>query len=235
MSRIRLACPPEALERSTPLADDAEAALAAWQARVGEIFTVVSPCGRFYRARLLPGAREVRPFEEISPAVEPPAGRVLLQSLPERERMLWIIQKAVELGATGIQPLLPMGGEGHGPRQDKSSIWDKVAREAARQCRRAMVPPVHAPRLLAEALPSIRDEALLLLDVGEGRVPLARLVHGLARVPVHLLVGHEGGWHPEERRAALEAGAVRIGVGARILRTETAALAALALLGGEEE
>lgn len=230
MSRIRLAHAPSELEKAVPLAEDAPRALEVWHARVGEILTVCSPDGRYYRARLLPGAGEVRPFEALPPTVEPRCQRRLCQAMPEKERMLWIIQKAVELGVTEIQPLRAGAPEEHEPRQDKSATWEKVAREAARQCRRAIIPRVGSPIDLETCLIRARGEGMGWLDPGDDGVSMATASLQWGDRDITLLVGHEGGWRPEERRRMQEAGALRIHLGARVLRTETAALAALAVL-----
>lgn len=231
---LRLAVQPEALEVPLPLAGAWPAGLAAWGARVGELLTVQAPDGRLVRARLLEGEGWVRPFAWLPDGVEPPQARRLLQAVPDRERMLWIIQKAVELGASEVQPVATEranAGPGDGPRQDKSATWGRVARTAARQCRRALIPPVQPVRPLAALLAERpAGERWLMLDWQAGQ-PLLELVPGLARQPLALLVGPEGGWSAAEQAALQVAGVTAVRLGPRLLRTETAAMAALALLG----
>ncbi|NGZ29086.1 MAG: RsmE family RNA methyltransferase, partial [Magnetococcales bacterium] len=143
--------PPTGLEQAACLTPDSLPRLAQWQARVGSLLTVFDGQGGYYRGRLLDEAGNIHLFQRLPAGVEPLAPRLLWQAIPDKERMLWIIQKAVELGVGEIQPVMtqhsnhqprPQGGK---PSQDKSTIWAKTALEAARQCRRAILPPIHPP------------------------------------------------------------------------------------------
>ncbi len=230
---IRLAAAPAAMESEITLAPGFEPVLAAWGARRGEILTVADPAGCFYRARLLADDGRVRVFERLPPGVEPLFARRLCPAITDRERMIWTIQKGVELGATEIQPLQTrhgQPGDGSGPRQDKSATWNRVARKAARQCRRgripAVLPPIDLQGLLTRIPPG---EILFFFDVSGERVSLDRWT-GKLNAPVTLLIGPEGGWSDGERDHMRGAGAVAVSLGARLLRAETAALAALAVL-----
>lgn len=236
---IRLAAVPAGLEQDAPLATGFEGALAAWEARPGDIVTVADPEDRFYRARLLNGAGLVRPFERLAAAVEPPAPRRLCPGIPDRERMIWTIQKGVELGATEIQPLWTRHSHGagdDGPRQDKSGTWNRVARKAARQCRRGRIPPVLPPVGLDVLLTRLhREEILLYLDTLGDRTSLtgcllARAGNGGPVPSLTLLSGPEGGWSDGERVRLREAGGVAVSLGERVLRAETAAVAAMAVI-----
>ncbi|OSM04395.1 putative methyltransferase [Magnetofaba australis IT-1] len=178
----------------------------------------------------------MRVFEPLIPAPEPPAPRRLIQCLPNRERMRWIVEKAVEFGATELIPLAcdkAYVGE-QAPKQDKSATWSRVALEAARQCRRATVPPVRTPQTLADLLAARdADEIWFMLDRDESQ-PLGVLAADLRHQPLSILVGPEGGWSVEERAVLRAAGAVTVRVGARVLRTESAGLAVLATLAAFE-
>lgn len=164
---------------------------------------------------------------------------VLLQSLARGEKMDWIVQKTTELGVHEIVPIaagrsvarLPAGEAA--PRQAR---WQKIAQEAARQCGRADVPVIAAPRPLAEALagagaaPDCRR--LALWEGSRGRPLRAALVEksAPALAIVNLLVGPEGGFAEEEIAAAAQSGFEIVGLGPRILRVETAAVVAVALV-----
>lgn len=207
-----------------------------WQARVGGILTVVDPQGRCHRARLLDPAGRVQLFQTMPQGVEPAACRRLCQAWPDKERMTWIIQKAVELGATAIQPMITdhcawhaKPGGGH-PSQDKSATWQKISREAARQCRRALLPPVFPVMPLEALLSTLSGETVLWLDITADATPLHHHLPRLARQSLALLVGSEGGFSDRERQLLRQAGGLPVSLGARILRTETAAMAAMALL-----
>lgn len=230
MSAILLDGLPTALECDWPLAAATLPRLASWQARPGEVLTVRDDAGGCYRGRLLPDGRGVRLFARIASEVEPRHARCLVQALPDRERMLLIIQKAVELGATRIQPVLTRHGAplpGAGPGQDKSATWSRVALAAAKQCRRAVIPEV-APPMMLTAFLEANGAAMVHMDLtGE---PLLALAPALARAPLAVLVGPEGGWGEGERAALRAAGSRPVTLGVRVLRTETAGIAALAVL-----
>lgn len=238
LSLLRIASVPTHLEQDIALAGDVDKLLTAWMARVGEVFTVVDPDGHFFRARLLADACRVpcrvRVIEGISSGVEPPHWRQLCPAVPSRERMIWIIQKAVELGVTEIQPLLTDRANTvirGAPRQDKSTTWSRVALRAARQCRRAIIPVVHEPVPLDVYLrcKRVAQFRFFLDTLGEREI----LIHWKERLPlgsVAVLSGPEGGWTQRERLLLQEEGVVPTTLGDRLLRTETAALAALAVV-----
>lgn len=162
---------------------------------------------------------------------ESPLRIVLLQGIARGEKMDLVLQKATELGASGFVPLMMARST---VRLDERTAltrqqhWQAVVTSACEQCGRNTVPAVAAPTPFQKCLapaPGLR----LLLSPGEGALPLATV---LARPPerVELLVGPEGGFDPAETAAALAAGFQAARLGPRVLRTETAGLAALAAL-----
>ena len=169
------------------------------------------------------------------------AGRAvhLALGMPANERMDWLVEKATELGAASLQPLhtsrsvLRLAGE----RADKKQKhWQSVAVAACEQCGGNRVPPVSSVQDLAawlKALPPVDPQApalRCLLSLAPGSVPLASALAGLPRlVPVCFLSGPEGGLSPAEEALATAHGFVPVTLGARVLRSETAALAALLL------
>jgi 16S rRNA (uracil1498-N3)-methyltransferase len=153
--------------------------------------------------------------------------------MPANERMDWLVEKAAELGAASLQPLLAersvlrLSGE----RADrKRSHWQGIAAAACEQCGRNRVPPVRAvqtvPAWLAAPLPARR----LLLSLQADSIPLAQHPAVRASDPVVFLSGPEGGLSPVEEQAARAAGFAPVSLGTRTLRAETAPLAALAAL-----
>ena len=157
----------------------------------------------------------------------------LLVALLKGERMDLVVQKATELGAARIVPVAAArsvvrleGERAEGRRQR----WQRIARDAARQCGRADAPEVAAVVPLAEALASAPPAAFrLLLHEGEP-ARLRTLLPTLTPPEVVVATGPEGGFSPEEVVAARAAGFVVAGLGPRVLRAETAALAVLAIL-----
>jgi 16S rRNA (uracil1498-N3)-methyltransferase len=170
-------------------------------------------------------------------ACESPLQITLLQGIARGEKMDLILQKATELGITRIVPVQMTRST---VRLDadssirKQEHWQAVVISACEQCGRNLVPEVAAPVPLAGALAVIEAELKLLLAPDETSASLpALLTTGSAATPVHsacLLVGPEGGFDPGEVRLAQLAGFHSCRLGPRVLRTETAALAALAAL-----
>ena len=169
------------------------------------------------------------------------AGRAvqLALGMPANERMDWLVEKATELGAASLQPLhtsrsvLRLAGE---RAEKKQKHWQSVAVAACEQCGGNRVPPVAPVQDLAtwlKALPPVDPQTpalRCLLSLAPGSLPLASALGNLPRLaPVCFLSGPEGGLSPAEETLALACGFVPVTLGPRVLRAETAALAALVL------
>jgi 16S rRNA (uracil1498-N3)-methyltransferase len=164
---------------------------------------------------------------------EVPRAVHLAVGMPANERMDWLVEKATELGAASIQPLvtartvLRLSAE----RADKKTThWQAIAVAACEQCGRNRVPAVGAVRTLADWLRS--GEAVgerRLLSLREGTGPVAGSA-AAGNTVFTFLSGPEGGLAPEEEDAALAAGFLPVRLGPQVLRAETAPLAALARL-----
>ena len=150
----------------------------------------------------------------------------LAVGLLKADKLDWVIEKATELGATRLQPFASAFTLAQ-PSAARQARWRQVALSAAKQCGRSVVPEVATPLDFA-ALLALPADARLLLAEHEAGAPLAGLA--LDR-PASLLlaVGAEGGFAAAELAAARAAGFHTVGLGARILRAETAAIAATAL------
>lgn len=168
---------------------------------------------------------------------ESPLDITLLQGIARGEKMDLIVQKATELGVTRVVPLTMVRSNVRldaKTAQRKREHWQGVVDAACEQSGRNRVPEVAEPAALAEALRAAAPGLQMLLTPDADSKSLVELVaahrtqEGLP--PVTLLVGPEGGFDPQETRLAKEAGFCTCRLGARVLRTETAALAALAAL-----
>ena len=170
---------------------------------------------------------------------EAPLALHLAVGLMASDRMDWLVEKAVELGAASLQPLLTARSllRLSGERADKKvAHWQAVAVAACEQCGRNRVPPVHAVRKfddwLADAASSVQPGAnaplRLLLSLAADSKPMPAAAAG--RTPLLFLSGPEGGLAPDEELAARAQGFVPVTLGPRTLRAETAPLAALAAL-----
>jgi 16S rRNA (uracil1498-N3)-methyltransferase len=156
---------------------------------------------------------------------------VLAQALAKGEKMDLIVQKATELGASRIVPLASERAVVKQPGAAKLLRWRRIAEEAARQCGRADVPRIDEPCSFAELLVILQGDPLrrgLLLDPEEKQVRLSAAARGVPQLL--LAVGPEGGFSPEERDQARHSGMLPVALGPLVLRTETAGLAALAVL-----
>jgi 16S rRNA (uracil1498-N3)-methyltransferase len=160
---------------------------------------------------------------------EPSLAIHLALGVPANERMDWLVEKAAELGAASIQPLLtshsvlrPAGERA----AKKQAHWQAIAAAACEQCGRNRVPVVHEVRELAAWMPEAAGQRLLL-SLDTAARPIASVpVPGSALV----LSGPEGGLSAGEEQAALARGFAPVSLGSRVLRAETAPLAVLAAL-----
>ena len=158
------------------------------------------------------------------------------QALVKADKLEWVIQKATEVGASRIAPLQLARSVVRLERDrvpDRLRRWQRIAEEAARQCGRADVPAVEAPSGLDAFLDAAaaRGESVAVLWEGEREgLRLGDWVEAVRGGPLALVVGPEGGLTAEEVARARERGAAIVGLGARILRAETAAIAALSVV-----
>ncbi|GAB3104351.1 16S rRNA (uracil(1498)-N(3))-methyltransferase [Lysobacter terrae] len=163
---------------------------------------------------------------------ESPLRIVLLQGVARGEKMDLILQKATELGVAAIAPLWSQRSEVKldGARADKRlAHWRGVVTSACEQCGRARVPEVASPLSLAATLQQLPTGGLRLILDPEGELAFAALPAD-ATATLYLAVGPEGGWSDIDREQLRAAGFRGLRLGPRILRTETAGLAAIAAL-----
>ena len=225
------------LEQPLPLAGPAVTALEAWQARPGEIITVVDPQQTFYRARLVSIEGEtatVVPFQPMPRVMESPVDIEVYQALPEKERFELVLQKLTEIGVSRIAPYTSSRSITLLERdagQKKSHRWPDVIRRAAKQCRRARLPELFSVLSWDQATYYARQTELkLLLYEGEAPWSLQEILRESRPASVSLLVGPEGGFSTEEVAEVRDLGFLPVSIGPRILRTETAAILGAALV-----
>ena len=171
-------------------------------------------------------ARECEPARAVHLAV----------GMPANDRMDWLVEKATELGVASIQPLmtahsvLRLKGE---RAEKKQAHWQAIAVSACEQCGGNRVPLIHPVRELTDWLGQpdrATETTCLILSLGEGTQPLAQALGPGAAIfttSVVFLSGPEGGLSPAEDAQARTVGWQPVTLGGRILRAETAALAAL--------
>jgi 16S rRNA (uracil1498-N3)-methyltransferase len=169
--------------------------------------------------------------ERSTPTRESSLSLTLAQGVSRGERMDWVVQKATELGVTAIVPLLTertMVKLDPSQSARKLAHWQGIAVAACEQSGRDRLPDIVAPLELHDFLRSIDPHTtrLLLSPTGTQRIPDLKAPER----KVIVLIGPEGGLSEPEQRSAIGAGFHAVRMGPRVLRTETAAVAALTLL-----
>ena len=164
-------------------------------------------------------------------AAEPQTRVTLFVGYPKQDKLEQIIQKGVELGAAHIVPFFSRFCVATPKKEDqKNQRYNRIAAEAAKQCGRGVLPDVAAPLELKSLPIAMRDFDAVLFCYECGGEPLRQVVPALAGKKLALITGAEGGFAPDEAQLLIEAGAIPIGLGARILRCETAPIAVLSAM-----
>ena len=196
-------------------------------------------------------------LEQISLNAESPLNLTLVQGILKGEKMDVVVQKATELGVKEIIPAITERSQIRHTR--KVDRWRKIAEEASKQSGRTMIPVVHEPMEFSNFFEDYCNPPIPPLEKGgkggfeslvnshkikgfifweEGGLPLKEAIHRFANSPIHqftnspiyLLVGPEGGFSKEEVSLAVSKGLIAVSLGKRILRAETAAISAVALI-----
>lgn len=167
---------------------------------------------------------------------ELPSKIYLFQGLPKGDKMETVIQKNVELGVSTIIPVsMKRSIMKLEPKKVKSRIerWNKIAESAAKQSKRMIIPDVSEPMTMKEAVmfASGLDLILLPYENSKGMEETKKIIEGIEPgQSIGIFIGPEGGFDEAEVDLAIEAGAKVISLGKRILRTETAGMALMAVL-----
>lgn len=203
----------------------------------GDLVLASDGSGHQYTVRL----ETIRPLatgiiiEAARGMTESPLDITLIQGIPKGDKMETIVRAATELGVTRVMPaitartVVTLERNRWTPRAQR---WQRVAAEAAKQCGRAVIPEVSPPAPLAAVVEGFVASALRICLWEEERRPLDEVLTGLgARArAIAVMVGPEGGFTPDEIQWVRNRGWTVIGLGPRILRTETAGPAVLAIL-----
>lgn len=235
MTRRRFFAPPSAFNFSqnsvTLTADEARHLREVLRLKPGDPVSVFDGEGKEFLARVAQARREFAELdldEQIEPArPESPLHITLVVALLKGEKFDLVVQKATELGVAAIVPLITRFADiklrDESDASKRVTRWQRIGLEAAKQSGRATVPKIEEPCPFESVLrPS---NPCLLFSEREGR--------GLPQIDtdaVTAIIGSEGGWSDEELEQARGAGAQIVTLGGRILRAETAAITAAALL-----
>lgn len=202
--------------------------------REGEEITLFNGNGHNYPTRLLSLAKRQAVAEVLSEQTadnESPLAISLIQAVSSGERMDFTLQKSVEMGVTEIFPvtsarsIVKLSGERAEKRQER---WQEIVIAACEQCGRNRIPTVHPLLPLPQRLQQLPQSDVHLLMGLHHPTSLKAIQPAPQRIT--LMIGPEGGWSPEEEAAAFQTGFQSILLGKRVLRTETAALAAIAAM-----
>jgi 16S rRNA (uracil1498-N3)-methyltransferase len=205
--------------------------------RVGEALTVFNGSGGEYAASIehAHGGRVTVMIGELCAIErESPLTLTLAQGVSRGERMDLVVQKATELGVSGLAPVLAERSVVRLTAQQadrRLNHWRAIAIAACEQSGRNQLPAIAAPVALKDFLRTNSDGSMRLLLSPAGTATLADVPRLVTAVTV--LIGPEGGLAEAEQEAAVAAGFRPVRLGPRVLRTETAAIAALALLQRE--
>lgn len=218
---------------------DARAAegLRARQVNVKESFTLTDSQSNFFRASLVEltaaGARALV-YEAMATSPESTVSIELYCAVLQRQRMLWVCQKATELGVSRIVPVFTERSvQATGLDHEKWHAWPGQILKGARQCRRATLPALSRPQHLQDALASAEwssAHARFVMDDRRPTTALRSLLSARSQCRVALVVGPEGGFDARERLALDAAGALSLKLGGRVLRSETAVISGLTAL-----
>jgi 16S rRNA (uracil1498-N3)-methyltransferase len=217
--------------------DEAWHAIKVLRLKIGNEIEVVSPDGQAARVCVVDLKVDevvVELRELVDRISEPPIQITLAQSLPKGDKFDYIVQKAVELGVQRIVPLVTehcVVKYDAAKQQQKINRWQKIAAEAAKQCHRTVVPSVEELTVFDELLVNFAGASTLLLFYEqEDKLGVKQILQQAVNSSFVLIIGPEGGFSKTEIALATKRGAHVVSLGPRILRTETAATAALAVV-----
>lgn len=225
----RFFLPPEGFEgnRFRLTGKDAHHAIRVLRLRVGEPLVLLDgKGGAFWGTIETIDAEVTGTMTGPAPsAPELPLPITLAPALLKGEKFDWVLQKSTELGVHRIQPLLCERCVAQG-KEGKLARWQGIAREAAEQSERLLVPEVRSPLPLSK----LPFEGTVLYCAERGGAPLPQVLHSLTPERLTAVIGPEGGFSPREDEWLRERGALPVSLGSRILRAETASLAILSML-----
>ncbi|MCC4633981.1 MULTISPECIES: 16S rRNA (uracil(1498)-N(3))-methyltransferase [Xanthomonas] len=235
LTRSHVALPLQCDQEVTLPEESANHLLRVLRLREGDACILFNGDGSDYHARItVAGKREARALVERAEALsnESPLRITLLQGIARGEKMDLILQKATELGVTAIVPVNAERTEvklDAARTEKRIAHWRSVVVSACEQSGRARVPTVAAPQGLQEAAQASDPQARRLTLDPQGEHRLSTLSADVEQGLI-VAIGPEGGWSPRDRATLAAAGFTGLQLGPRILRTETAGLAAIAAL-----
>ena len=232
----RLFCDfPLAIGENIELPKDAARHIMVLRLSAGDPLTLFNGLGGEYQARITRIDRKQVVAEIVSHSsreAELPYRITLAQGIPEATKMDWIVEKAVELGVSDIIPLAAQRSVvrlDNDRAEKRLSRWQAIAISAAQQCGRNRLPHIASPVGTGEYLRQTTPSPRILFSP-RATETLSEWARHQKPQNITLLIGPEGGFSPEEETMAEQQGVTFLSMGPRILRTETAGLAAVAAI-----
>jgi len=231
MTRRRFIADEVSGDRAALLGEHADHLVRVLRARVGQEFDIAT--GEAVRRGRITLVRDDRVEFELGEEV---SGASLVEitlvlAVFKFDRMEWAIEKCTELGVSRIVPLIAKRTDSHLAVASAKRVerWRRIAMQAAEQSRRAAPPEIATPARISE-LSNLHGNLRIVLAESEEQTPLRDVLKSEPRSGLVLAVGPEGGWTDEELQSFRQAGWISASLGGTILRAETAAIAATAVV-----
>lgn len=210
--------------------------------KIGELVWLFDECGIVYRAKVDKIGKNSTYLSILEKREKKESGlkMILAQAMIKAKKMELVLQKSTELGVDTFIPVVSALSvvRLEGKEQKKMERWERIVREAAKQCGRSAVPHISSPMSLKNVIQNRNDQKKLFLNEKSGRPLRDVLLDGFhapqqskaSHPSVLLLVGPEGGWTEEEERAIKDCGFEALSLGSLVLRSETAAISSIAMI-----
>jgi 16S rRNA (uracil1498-N3)-methyltransferase len=237
---IRLFLPPELLipEQITITGDQARYLSLVLRVKPGDHLNIFDGSGYKYDCTILKSHKKeviAEKLKKVPYSVESPLSITLAQGLPKSDKMDLIVQKATELGVNRIIPLITERSQIR--HSEKAERWRKIALSASQQSGRDKIPQIDEPVSYKEFFYPASEKGSegrlngLIFSEEHKERNLKKILTDIKYVNnITLLIGPEGGFAKEEVKAAVEKGFMEVSFGPRILRTETAPIAAMSII-----
>jgi 16S rRNA (uracil1498-N3)-methyltransferase len=213
-------------------ADEANHLTRVMRLGIGDDIAVFDGRGHEFRARVVGAARgtvRLELLDAVTPAAESRVPLTLVQAVLKGDKMDGVVRDATMMGVSAIEPIITSHTIA---RRSDSARWSRVAVSSAKQCRRAVVPAIAGPQRFSDWLAgSAHGLRLILVEPSAPDRDLCslRVLEDHAPGSLALIVGPEGGWTPEERQQAEQAGCMAVTLGGLTLRADAIATAAIAI------
>jgi 16S rRNA (uracil1498-N3)-methyltransferase len=201
----------------------------------GAIVNVFDGAGNEYRCEVKVASRssaQLEVLEDVSLPTESPLQLTLAQALVKNDKFDWVVQKATELGVSRIVPLITTHSEvvlSEGRGEKRVKRWERISLEALKQCGRRRLVEISTPEKWSEYCSREASDLRLVLSERGGNSLESMRELTACPASIALAIGPEGGWEIDELVTGLSSGFREVHLGPRILRAETAAIAAITL------